>query len=502
MEAFLGGLELLSAWQNFLIIPIGLALGIVVGAIPGLTSDLGIILCIPLTYGMDPTMAILMLLAIYCGGTYGGSITAILINTPGTSANAATLFDGYPMAKKGQAYKALQMALFASTVGGLISAFALLFLAPQIAKITLLFGPAEYFALAVFGLSVIAGVSNKSILKGLMGACIGVFIATIGMDGISGTQRFTFGLTKLRSGIELIIALIGLFAISEIMMKSQYNPKTDRKIVDAKSITKDRITKEEYKRCRKPIGIGSLIGCIIGATPGTGGGLAAFIAYNQVKTSSKHPETFGTGEIEGVAVSESANNGACGATMIPMLTLGVPGDGATAILMGAFMIHGLVPGPSLFKEHGNILYAIMLGLIVVNVFMYIIGSVFTKWYAHITRIPFELLACIVLAFCSAGAYSTKNSVYDIYVIFAVGILAYFLRRMDFQLVPILLGIVLGPLAETNFRRALVLSDGSMSIFFTRPISLAFIVIAVVTVTVFAIRSSRANKRIADAEPEA
>lgn len=494
MEHLLGGLEVLANWQNFLIIPLGLAIGIVVGAIPGLTSDLGLILCIPLTYGMDKTMAILMLLAIYCGGTYGGSITAILINTPGTSANAATLFDGYPMTQRGKAFKALQMALFASTVGGLISALALLFLAPPIAKITLLFGPAEYFALAVFGLSVIAGVSNNSIFKGLIGACIGLFIATIGQDSISGTARFIFGQRKLLAGVDLIIALIGLFAISEIMMKSQYNPKTDHKTVSASAITKDKITKEEYRRCWRPIGIGSLIGVIIGATPGTGGGLAAFIAYNQVKQTSKHPETFGKGEIEGVAASESANNGACGATMIPMLTLGVPGDGSTAILMGAFMLHGMVPGPSLFSEQGDILYAIMLGLIVVNIFMYILGSGFTRFYAHITRIPYEILAPIVLTFCIAGSYSTNNRIYDIYIILLFGIVAYFLRRMDFQLVPILLGIVLGPLAEKNFRRAMVISQGSYSIFFTRPISCAFLAIAVISVVVFGIRNARSRKR--------
>lgn len=493
MENLLAGLDILLQWQNFLIIPIGLILGIVVGAIPGLTSDLGIILCIPLTYGMEPTMAILMLLAIYCGGTYGGSITAILINTPGTSANAATLFDGYPMTQNGQAYKALSMALFASTVGGLISAFALLFLAPPIAKITLLFGPAEYLSLAVFGLSVIAGVSNKSIFKGLIGVCIGIFVATMGFDSISGTARFTFGNIQLTRGVDLIIALIGLFAISEIMMKSTYDPIKDKKIVDASSITKCKISKSEYKRCVKPIGIGSLIGCIIGATPGTGGGLAAFISYNQAKQSSKHPETFGTGEIEGVAASEAANNGACGATMIPMLTLGVPGDGATAILMGAFMIHGMVPGPNLFKNQGDILYAIMIGLIVVNIFMYLVGHYFTKFYSHITRIPYELLSCIVMVFCMAGAYSTNNALYDIYIIILFGILAYILRRLDFQLVPILLGIVLGPLAETNFRRALILSDGSLDIFVTRPISLAFLTIAFLSITIFGYKNFKANK---------
>ena len=455
MEQFLGGLQILAQWQNFLIIPIGLAIGIVVGAIPGWSSDLGIILCLPLTDGMDPTMAILMLLAIYCGGTYGGSITAILINTPGTSANAATLFDGYPMTVKGKAFKALQMALYASTIGGLISAFALLFLAPLIAKITLLFGPAEYFALAVFGLSVIAGVSNNSIFKGLIGACIGLFMATVGIDAISGTSRFIFGQRKLMAGIDLIIALIGLFAISEILMKSKYDPKTDHKTISASAITKDKITKEEYRRCRKPIALGSLIGVIIGATPGTGGGLAAFIAYNQTKQASKHPETFGHGEIEGVAASESANNGACGATMIPMLTLGVPGDGATAILMGAFMLHGMVPGPTLFSEQGNVLYAIMIGLIVVNIFMYIIGNVFTRFYAHITRIPYEILAPIVLTFCIAGSYSTNNRVYDIYI--------------------------------------MVISEGSFKIFFTRPISCAFILIAVASVLLFAWKNYKATK---------
>lgn len=493
MELLLSGLKILFDWQILLAIPLGLILGIIVGAIPGLTSDLGIILCIPLTYTMEPTVAILVLLAIYVGGTYGGSITAILINTPGTSANAATLFDGYPMTQKGEAFKALTMALYASTIGGIISAFVLLFAAPPIAKITLLFGPAEYLSLAIFGLSVIAGVSNDNILKGLIGACVGIFISTIGLDNISGTVRFTFDNVQLRRGIDLIIALIGLFAISEILMKSKYNPRLDRVVVDPASITRLKVTKEEYKRCRQPIAIGTIIGVIIGATPGTGGGLAAFIAYNQTKQLSKHPETFGKGEIQGVAASESANNGACGATMIPMLTLGVPGDGATAILMGAFMVHGLVPGPMLFKEQGNILYAIMLGLIVINISLWFVGKFFTRFYAHITRIPFELLACIVLVFCAAGAYSTNNSVYDVYYIFIFGIIAYYLRRMDFQLVPILLGIVLGPLAETNFRRALILSDGSLSIFVTRPISLVFLLIAFSSIVIFTIKNFKDRK---------
>lgn len=497
MDNFIGGFHELMTWTNLLIIPLGLMLGIIVGSIPGLTSDLGIILCIPLTYGMNPVPAILMLLAIYCGGTYGGSITAILINTPGTSANAATLFDGYPMTQKGQAYKALSMAITASTIGGIFSAIILLFVAPQIAKVTLLFGPPEYLALAVFGLSIIAGVSNNNIFKGLIGACIGIFIATVGMDNISGTMRFTFDNVNLTSGIPLIIALIGLFAISEIMIKSQYNPKTDAASLRSYSIDKNEFTRAEFKRCIKPISIGSIIGVIIGATPGTGGGLAAFVSYDQVKRTSKHPETFGHGEIEGVAATEAANNGATGATMIPLLTLGVPGDGATAILLGALMVHGMVPGPSLFVEQGHIMYAIMLGLIVINVFMYILGKGFTKFYAKITMIPYEILATIVLVFCIAGAYSTNNTIYDVFIIIIFGIIAYFLRRMDFQLVPVLLGIVLGPLAETNFRRSLVMSDGSLSIFITRPISAAFIFIAITSILLFLIKNAKKKKNISN-----
>ena len=468
MDFLIQGLSELLVLQNFILIPIGIMLGIIVGAIPGLTSDLGIILCIPLTYGMEPTSAILTCLALYCGGTYGGSITAILINTPGTSANAATLFDGYPMTKNGEAYKALSMAVYASTIGGIFSALVLLFAAPQIAKVTLKFGPPEYLALAVFGLSIISGVSNKSIFKGLIGACLGIFVATIGMDNISGTWRFVFDNINLTSGIPLIIALIGLFAISEILIKSTYNPKTDAASLKDFSLEKQKISKAEFKRCLKPIGIGSFIGTIVGATPGTGGGLAAFISYDQAKKVSRRAFNFGKGEIEGVAASESANNGATGATLIPLLTLGVPGDGATAILLGALMVHGMVPGPSLFVEQGHIMYAIMLGLLVVNVCMFILAKTFTRFYARISTVPYELLSTIVVTFCAAGAYSTNNTVFDVYIIIAFGILAYFLRRLDFQLVPILLGIVLGPLAETNFRRSLVMSDGSLSIFVTRP----------------------------------
>ena len=470
MEQFLGGLQVLLQWQNFLIIPVGLAIGIIVGAIPGLTSDLGLILCIPLTYGMDPTMAILMLLAIYCGGTYGGSITAILINTPGTSANAATLFDGYPMTQRGQAFKALQMALYASTIGGLISAFALLFLAPQIAKITLLFGPAEYFALAVFGLSVIAGVSNNSIFKGLIGACIGLFMATIGMDNISGTARFTFGSNRLMSGIDLIIALIGLFAISEIMMKSQYDPRTDHKTISSSAITRDKITKDEYRRCRKPIGIGSLIGVIIGATPGTGGGLAAFISYNQVKQSSSHPETFGHGEIEGVAASESANNGACGATMIPMLTLGVPGDGATAILMGAFMIHGMIPGPLMFEQNAQFIYAIYGSLIIANLFLLGVGRLGLRLFCKVVQIPSVILYPIIIFTCVMGAYLAQYAVFDVTLMLCFSLLAYFMRKFDYSFICLIIGFILAPIWETSLQQVIIASEQDPYMFLTRPVA--------------------------------
>ena len=482
-------LSSLFTLENLLWINVGLAGGIMVGALPGLTGTMAMALLLPLTYGLASIPGVMLLLGVYCGSIYGGSITAILINTPGTPASAATSLDGYPMAQKGHGLKALHVALSASTIGGLFSCAVLLFAAPPIASFALKFGPAEYFALALFGLTIIASVGGKSQIKGLLMGFVGLLISCIGIDPMDGVSRFTFGINRMEGGIDTIPVLIGLFAITEIMAKARDMNKATGTAV---KVEKEKTRFRDVLKYKMVLLKSSILGVFIGAVPGTGAAISSFLAYNEAKRTSKHPEEYGHGSEEAVVASESANNAVTGATLIPLLTLGIPGDTNTAVLLGALTMQGIAAGPQLFTQHGEWVYTIMLGLIVVNVFMYILGSGFTRFYAHITRIPYEILAAIVLTFCIAGAYSTNNRMYDIYIILIFGIVAYFLRRMDFQLVPILLGIVLGPLAEKNFRRALVLSDGSLDIFFTRPISCAFILIAVGSILLFAWKNHKAK----------
>ena len=482
-------LSSLFTLENLLWINVGLAGGIMVGALPGLTGTMAMALLLPLTYGLASIPGVMLLLGVYCGSIYGGSITAILINTPGTPASAATSLDGYPMAQKGHGLRALHDALSASTIGGLFSCEVLLFAAPPIASFALKFGPAEYFALALFGLTIIASVGGKSQIKGLLMGFVGLLISCIGIDPMDGVSRFTFGINRMEGGIDTIPVLIGLFAITEIMAKARDMNKATGTAV---KVEKEKTRFRDVLKYKMVLLKSSILGVFIGAVPGTGAAISSFLAYNEAKRTSKHPEEYGHGSEEAVVASESANNAVTGATLIPLLTLGIPGDTNTAVLLGALTMQGIAAGPQLFTQHGEWVYTIMLGLIVVNVFMYILGSGFTRFYAHITRIPYEILAAIVLTFCIAGAYSTNNRMYDIYIILIFGIVAYFLRRMDFQLVPILLGIVLGPLAEKNFRRALVLSDGSLDIFFTRPISCAFILIAVGSILLFAWKNHKAK----------
>lgn len=494
IEYIIAGFSALLTFESLLAIIIGLVCGIVIGAIPGLTADLAIILCLPITYSMNPIPAILLCLGLYCGGTYGGSITAILINTPGTPANAATMLDGYPMTKKGKAFKALTMALYASFVGGIISALILLFAAPNIAKITMHFGPPEYFSIAIFGLSIIASVSNKNIIKGLIGGIVGIFVAIIGQDSVSGVVRFTFGSSKLAGGIPLIVTLVGLFALAELISKADYRPNEDMSRKTKLKIDRETVSFAEFKRCIKAMLVSTGIGTIVGATPGTGGGIAAFISYDQTKKMSKRGDEFGTGEIEGVAASESANNATTGSTLIPLLTLGIPGDGCTAILLGALMLQGMVPGPSLFKDFPDTIYAIMVGLLFVNIFMLIIGKLFTRYYVNITRIPYELMSAIIVIYCIAGTFSSEASTFHVLVSIIIGIVSFILRKLDFGVVPIILGVVLGSLVELNFRRSMVLSNNSMSIFISRPFSLIFLLLAAFSVVFFFYKLIKSGKK--------
>lgn len=468
----------LFTWENLLFINIGLAAGIMVGALPGLNSAIGVALLLPLTYGMDATTGVLLLLGAYCGAVYGGSITAILIKTPGTPAAAATLLDGNTLAERGHAGIALDAALKASVFGGIFSTLLLLFIAPQLAKIALHFGPAEYFSLAVFGLTIISGISGKSIGKGLLMGVLGLLITTVGVDKISGTTRFTFGVRELWSGITTIPVMVGLFAVSELIVKVK-NGEAKRE--QAMHYTAEHLPLKEFFSHTKTLTKSSIIGSLVGAVPGTGASIAAFMSYNEAKRSSKKPEEFGTGCIEGILAPESANNAVTGSAMIPLLTLGIPGDTVTAILIGALMMQGIVPGPRLFVEQSHWVYSVILGLLIVNIFMFLQGKVFIKGFVQVTRVPQKILVPILLVICVIGAYAANNSTFDILIVVAFGIIGYFFQRLGFPLTPMVIALVLGPLAEENMRRALLLSDGNFATFITRPISAAFLLISLATI---------------------
>lgn len=474
---------LLFTIENIIWINLGVFIGAVFAAIPGLSVILCVILFLPVTYSMGPIPGMMFLLGIYCAGGYGGSVSAILINTPGTPHAAATMLDGHPLSQKGRTKAALKIALYASTFGGVFSALMLLFLGPQVAKVAAQLGTPEYFMVCVFGLTIIAGVSGKSIIRGLISACIGLFISCIGSDPMTSYDRFTFGINRLYLGMDLAVCLIGLFALVEILAKAE--KRIDSININTAKIKDDgKITKEEYKRMLRPTLVSSLIGVLVGIIPGTGASEASWFSYSQAKNMSKYPEEFGRGSVEGIAAAESANNAVTGATLIPLLTLGIPGDGTVAIMLSALMINGLNPGLSLFTTDGDIMYAIMLGLILVNLFMFIQGKFLTTLFAKVVSIPQEILTPIIVIFCFAGAYSVNENYFDVGIALIFAVIAWILRKIDLPAVPILLGMVLGSMTETNFRRALLISNGSPSIFFSSIycwIFTALIVFAVFTI---------------------
>ncbi len=495
MQYLIPATGLLFTLENILWINIGVFIGSVFAAIPGLSVILCVILFLPVTYTMSAIPGMMFLLGIYCAGGYGGSVSAILINTPGTPHAAATMLDGHPLSKQGRTKAALKIALYASTFGGVFSALMLLFLGPQVARMAAKLGTPEYFMVCVFGLTIIAGVSGKSIIRGLISACLGLFISCIGSDPMTSYDRFTFGISRLYLGMDLAVCLIGLFALVEIMAKSER--RLDSLKLDAAKIKDDgKITKEEYKRMIRPVIMSSIIGSLVGIIPGTGASEASWFSYSQAKNMSKHPEEFGHGSVEGIAAAESANNAVTGATLIPLLTLGIPGDGTVAIMLSALMINGLNPGLSLFTTDGDIMYAIMLGLILVNLFMLLQGKFLTSLFAKVVSIPQEILTPIIVIFCFAGAYSVNGNYFDVGIALVFAVLAWILRKLDLPAVPILLGMVLGSMTETNFRRALLISNGNPGIFFSSIfcwIFVALIIFAVAAIVRGKIKEQKAAK---------
>jgi putative tricarboxylic transport membrane protein len=480
---------------NVIFVFIGVTAGIIVGALPGLTATMGVALLIPFTFGLDPLQGLVMLVGLFTGGIYGACISSILIGIPGTPAGAATILDGFTMNKKGQAGKAMGMAVIASWFGGTIGALVMTFASPQIAKVALEFGPPEFFSLAFFGLGIIITISGRSILKGLIAGIFGLMLPLVGFDPLSGAPRFTFGSTELLGGITLIPALIGLFGYSQVFQGIE-------KILilpEVKTELKNLIPKlSEFKSVLGTMIKSSLIGVFIGAVPGTGTDIAAFVSYGEAKRSSKDPGKFGTGILEGVAAPESGNNACAGGAMVPMLTLGVPGDAVTAVLMGALTIHNFQPGPMLFRDHPQIVYPIFAAMILAQFVMLFVGLGGAQYFARLINIDRRILTPIIFLLCVVGSYAMRFSFFDVGVSLIIGIIAYFMNYYGYPGSPILLSIILGPMVEQNLRRSLLISHGDFSIFFTRPISAAFIFIGVFIILTSYYRVKKAMDREAAA----
>jgi putative tricarboxylic transport membrane protein len=466
---------MLFSITNIIFCFLGVIAGIGVGAIPGLTATMAVALFLPFTFGMDPVAAFAVLLGLYVGGIYGGSIAAILINTPGTPASAATTLDGYPLTQKGKALDALSLALIASFIGGVLSCAVLMLLAPMLAQVALEFGPPEYFAISVFGLSMVSSLSTENNIKGIIAACLGLMIATIGMDPITGSLRFTLGSISMISGIDLLCALIGLFAISEVFSKLETSFR-DNGIGDIGVVSGRFVSLKIMKANIFNIIRSSAIGTFIGIIPATGSGMSNWISYNEAKRVSKEKELFGKGSFQGVAASEAANNAVTGGALVPLLTLGIPGDTITAVLLGALMIQGLTPGPMLFQERPEVVMGIFLMLILANIFMLLVGLTAIKGFVEVLKIPTSVLMPLVFVMCFVGSYAINNSFFDMKVTLVLGVIGYILSKAKFPIPPVLLGIILGPLIESNFRRSITMSQGDYKIFL-RPICVTFLLIS-------------------------
>jgi putative tricarboxylic transport membrane protein len=466
MEAFFGGMAILVDPYILAMIVAGTVLGVVVGALPGISGSTTTALLLPFTITMTPTAAIAFLGAIYCAANYGGSITAILVNSPGDPSASATAFDGYPMAQKGEAGRALGMSAVASTIGGIFSVFVLIVAAPLLARVAYNFGPPEYFALAIFGLSMVAAIGGDSGVKNLISGAFGVLLATVGLDLTTGVERFTFGIYELSDGIGLVPVLIGLFAVGELLVQaSQLHVVATMLKLDAVKLP----SLADFRKCAKSIVLSSGLGTFIGILPALGATTAALVAYNETKRWSRHPEEFGKGAIEGVAGPEAANNAAVGGAMVPTLALGIPGSATTAIILVGLIVQGVRPGPHLFNEQPQLLYAVFASMLAANILYLVMGLFAAKLFARISLIPNAYLWPAVFVLSVIGAYGPNQSMIDVLVMLAAGVLGFVFRRYGFSPAPLIMGLVLGTMAEETLKQSLIIFDHDWLRFFSRPI---------------------------------
>lgn len=472
LESLAFGFGTLMGWQPILVIVVGVAVGIVAGAMPGLSPSTAVALLVPFSYTMSPALAVILLVSIYIASNYGGSITAVLINTPGTPAAAATAIDGFPLTMKGQAGKGLGMSLIASTLGGIFGTIILIMFAVPLAKLAIKFHPADYFALAIFGLTTVGSLGGGNVAKAMVAVLVGLLINTVGLDPISGVSRFTFGASQLYDGFNVIPALIGLFALSVVFTEFEKGKLKSRMI---ERVSKGFPTLAETWKSRMTIVRSSVLGTVIGIFPGAGATIASFISYSIAQRTSKQPETFGKGAMDGVAASEAANSASVGGALVPLLALGIPGSATDAVLMGALQLHDITPGPLLFQTHPEIVYGIFAASIVANVIMLGMGYYGVRYFARVVEVPPAVLYPMIMAISLIGAYAVRGSLFDVGACFGFGLLGWIFKRYGYPVAPIVLGIVLGGMLERNFRRA-ILMDGP-TVFFTEPLSAVMLSVA-------------------------
>ena len=453
--------------SSFLLLIFSVVWGIAFGSVPGLTGIVGVALLIPFTFVFDPTAGLLLLAGVYVGATFGGSISAILFNTPGSPEAACTALDGYPMAKRGEAGKALGIALAASAIGGIFGTIVLMLLAPPMAQLALNFGPAEYFALAILGITAISAIGGGSVLKGLVAGLLGLGIATIGLDPITGTERYTFGNLSLLTGVSFVPAIIGTFALAEVLQRAGERTSTAEVITD---VSTKLPSLREFLATRITLLRSSTIGAIIGALPGVGATTAAFISYSEAARWSKRPHEFGTGVPEGIVAPESANNSAVGGSMIPLLALGIPGSATTAVMLGGLTIHGIIPGPLLMETNTQLVFTVFIGMFLANILMLVFGVRAARYFALVLKAPYALVGPAIVVLCMTGVYALNSNIADVGIMLAMGAFGFLLRRLKYPIASFVIGLVLGPIAERSLRQGLVITDYDYWDFVSRPIT--------------------------------
>ena len=500
MDIWLSAMQVVFQPMTLIFIILGVMLGTVLGAIPGLNSTMGTALLIPFTFAMSAENGLALLAAVYCGGTFGGSISAILFNVPWAPEAAATGFDGYPMAQKGMAGEALGYAIMSSVIGGLFSVLVMNLVSPQLAKVGLTFSQPEYFALAVAALTLIASLGGAQMARAFIAGLIGLLLATIGIDELTADERFTFGTKALMGGINFIPAIIGAFAIGEILAKAEEGKGLSGEHLNIKVSTKLPKVKE-LLRLKWTIVRSAVIGTAIGILPGVGATTAAFIGYSEAVRWSKHPEKFGTGVPEGISGPETANNAATGGAMVPLLTLGIPGSATTAVIIGGFLVHGLQPGPMLFLNQPKLMYVIFIAMYLANIIMLFAGLLVAKLFANFRKVRYSILGPVVFVFAAIGSFGIRNDVADIWIMFACGLLGYFFKKFKYPIAPLIIGLVLGPLTEVSLRKGLFMTDYALGPFLLRPIAgtILFIAVASVLWNLYSVFIKKSKASMEDAE---